>query len=118
MEAFASLYDMGLLGLVHVDPISGEHAQRFLNPGEFSFGSARALKAETGTAPLVLLDEVAAHLDADRRASLFDEICALEAQAWMTGTGPELFIELGPRAQTFSVYDGVDGSGVDEVSLT
>ncbi len=80
--------------------------------------NARALKAETGTAPLVLLDEVAAHLDADRRAALFDEICALEAQAWMTGTGQELFTELGPRAQTFSVYDGVDGSAVDEVSLT
>ncbi len=45
MEAFASLYDMGLLGLVHTDPISGEQAQRFLSPGEFSFGSARALPA-------------------------------------------------------------------------
>lgn len=43
IEAFASLYDMGLLGLVHTDPISGEQVQRFLSPGEFSFGSARAL---------------------------------------------------------------------------
>ncbi len=70
--------------------------------------NARALKVETGIAPLVLLDEVAAHLDADRRAALFDEICALEAQAWMTGTGPELFAELGGRAQHFEVTD-VDG---------
>jgi hypothetical protein len=45
IEAFASLYDMGLLGLVHTDPISGEKVQRFLSPGEFSFGSARALPA-------------------------------------------------------------------------
>jgi DNA replication and repair protein RecF len=67
--------------------------------------SARALKADTGTAPVVLLDEVAAHLDAARRASLFDEICALEAQAWMTGTGAELFTELGARAQHLLVND-------------
>lgn len=67
--------------------------------------NARALRAETGTAPLVLLDEVAAHLDATRRAALFDEICALEAQAWMTGTGPELFAELGDRAQHFHVTE-------------
>jgi len=43
LEAFASLYDMGLLGRVHTDPISGERVQRFLSPGEFSFGLARAL---------------------------------------------------------------------------
>ncbi|WP_341863038.1 DNA replication/repair protein RecF [Gymnodinialimonas sp. 57CJ19] len=73
--------------------------------------NARALKADTGAAPLVLLDEVAAHLDATRRAALFDEICALEAQAWMTGTGPELFTELGERAQQFEVTEA-DGESV------
>ncbi len=67
--------------------------------------NARALKAETGSAPLVLLDEVAAHLDAARRAALFDEICALEAQAWMTGTGAELFGELGERAQHIPISE-------------
>lgn len=67
--------------------------------------NARALRGDTGNAPLVLLDEVAAHLDATRRAALFDEICALEAQAWMTGTGPELFAELGERAQHFAVTE-------------
>ena len=61
--------------------------------------NARALKQDTGRAPLVLLDEVAAHLDADRRAALFDEICALNAQAFLTGTGAELFMEFGARAQ-------------------
>jgi DNA replication and repair protein RecF len=71
--------------------------------------NARALKSDTGTAPLVLLDEVAAHLDADRRAALFDEICALEAQAWMTGTGPELFEEIKDRAQLFEVNE-TDGA--------
>ena len=67
--------------------------------------NARALAQDEGAPPLVLLDEVAAHLDADRRAALYDEICALGAQAWMTGTGPELFADLGPRAQHFAVTD-------------
>ncbi|KAA8606743.1 recombinase RecF [Salipiger aestuarii] len=66
--------------------------------------NARALAAD-GDTPILLLDEVAAHLDATRRAALYDEICALGAQAWMTGTGPELFAELGPRAQQIVVRD-------------
>lgn len=68
-----------------------------------------------GAAPLILLDEVAAHLDAERRAALFDEVCATGAQAWMTGTGPELFSELGSRAQAFRVTDGPEGSTVAPV---
>jgi DNA replication and repair protein RecF len=71
--------------------------------------NARALKADVGAPPIVLLDEVAAHLDANRRAALYDEICALGAQAWMTGTGPELFTELGDRAQHIEVKDA-DGT--------
>ena len=74
--------------------------------------NARALKAETGAAPLVLLDEVAAHLDADRRAALFDEICALDCQAWMTGTGPDLFADLGDRAQRLDVFEAAGESRV------
>ena len=57
--------------------------------------NARALAEDTGAPPILLLDEVAAHLDADRRAALYAEIEALGAQAWMTGTGPELFEGLG-----------------------
>jgi len=60
--------------------------------------NARALKAQLGAPPILLLDEVAAHLDAQRRAALYDEICTLGAQAWMTGTGAELFHALGDRA--------------------
>jgi DNA replication and repair protein RecF len=71
--------------------------------------NARALARDFGAPPILLLDEVAAHLDADRRAALYDEICALGAQAWMTGTGPELFAELGPRAQHVHVTD-TDGT--------
>lgn len=73
--------------------------------------NARALRAMLGSAPILLLDEVAAHLDAARRAALYDEITALGAQAWMTGTGVELFAQLGSRAQGFAVFerDGVSG---------
>ncbi len=67
--------------------------------------NARALSEDFGAAPIILLDEVAAHLDADRRAALYDEIAGLGAQAWMTGTGPELFAELGARAQHIDVSE-------------
>ena len=66
-------------------------------------GNARALTEDFGAPPIILLDEVAAHLDADRRAALYDEVCALKAQAFMTGTGAELFAELNTRAQHFEI---------------
>lgn len=70
--------------------------------------NGRALIRDFGAPPILLLDEVAAHLDAGRRAALYDEICALGSQAFMTGTGPELFAELGNRAQHAEVSE-VDG---------
>ena len=76
--------------------------------------NARALAEDIGAPPLLLLDEVAAHLDAGRRAALYDEICALGAQAWMTGTGPELFAELGTRAQVLNV---TEADGVSAVNM-
>lgn len=75
--------------------------------------NARALKDETGAPPLLLLDEIAAHLDAGRRAALYDEVEALGAQAWMTGTGAELFAELGERARHIEV---TETDGVSKVS--
>lgn len=71
--------------------------------------NGRALARDFGAPPILLLDEVAAHLDATRRAALYDEICDLGAQAFMTGTGPELFAELGDRAQYAEVTD-IDGT--------
>ena len=67
--------------------------------------NGRALIRDFGAPPILLLDEVAAHLDANRRAALYDEICALGSQAFMTGTGPELFAELGTRAQYIETTD-------------
>jgi DNA replication and repair protein RecF len=56
--------------------------------------------------PLLLLDEIAAHLDAERRVALFDEVVALGVQSWMTGTDAELFAPLRGRAQILRVTDG------------
>ena len=67
--------------------------------------NARSLKAEQGATPILLLDEISAHLDTARRAALFDELCALGAQALMTGTEAQLFDNLGPRGQYLQVTD-------------
>nr|WP_237422111.1 DNA replication/repair protein RecF [Frigidibacter albus] len=79
--------------------------------------NARALAEDVGAPPILLLDEVAAHLDAARRAALYDEICALGAQAFLTGTGFELFDTLGPRAQGFEVTETGGLSALSERPL-
>lgn len=68
---------------------------------------ARLIKSlEAGTAPVLLLDEIAAHLDAARRAALFEVLEELQAQVWMTGTEDGLFEPLGGRAGFYRVEDG------------
>ncbi len=64
-----------------------------------------------GSVPILLLDEVAAHLDPIRRGALFETILALGAQAWMTGTDAGLFAELAGRAQFFNVAGGTIAPG-------
>ncbi len=75
--------------------------------------NARALADDFGAPPILLLDEVAAHLDATHRAALYSEVTALGAQAFMTGTGPELFAELGTAAQYAHV---IDENGVSQTA--
>jgi DNA replication and repair protein RecF len=60
----------------------------------------------TGITPLLLLDEVVAHLDPGRRAALFDELDRLGAQVWMTGADPLAFAAVTSRAQIFDVEAG------------
>ena len=74
---------------------------------------ARLVRGRTGIAPFLLLDEIAAHLDPDRRAALFAALDALETQCLMTGTDPMLFEALGERAQSVTVRDG----RLDKVTL-
>jgi len=66
---------------------------------------ARLQSALRGVAPIMLLDEIAAHLDRERRRALFAELIALGAQAWLTGTDSEVFGELRGAAQFLSVRD-------------
>ena len=67
---------------------------------------ARLVALSRSRPPLLLLDEIAAHLDAERRVALFDEVVALGVQSWMTGTDAELFAPLAGRAQILRVADG------------
>jgi len=96
-------------------------AAKFCSTGEqkallisLILANARALTQDFGAPPILLLDEVAAHLDAARRAALYDEIVALGAQAFMTGTGSELFATIADRAQCFEVTDRGGVSRIDE----
>lgn len=73
--------------------------------------SARLSRAESAPSPILLLDEVAAHLDRLRRAALFDEIEALGLQAFLTGTDEHLFEDLKGRAQGVRV----DASGLTQL---
>ncbi len=60
----------------------------------------------TGIVPLLLLDEVVAHLDPGRRRALFDELARLGAQVWMTGADPAAFVDIGPTGEIFDVESG------------
>jgi len=72
--------------------------------------SAHLLSVRTGTIPLLLLDEVVAHLDETRRSALFDELLKLKIQAWLTGTDVSLFEELQGGAQFLSLKEARLGS--------
>ncbi|PRD44189.1 DNA replication/repair protein RecF [Phyllobacterium phragmitis] len=67
---------------------------------------ARLTGELSGMAPILLLDEIAAHLDEGRRAALFGIIDDLGGQSFMTGTDRSLFDALGDRAQFFTVSGG------------
>ncbi len=102
----------------HTTDLAVRHTAKRADARDCSTGEQKALlisimladarelaRARNGLAPILLLDEIAAHLDVVRRAALFEEITALSAQAWMTGTDLSLFD--GARAQIFEVRDGV-----------
>jgi DNA replication and repair protein RecF len=82
---------------------TGEQKALILN---LVLAQAARLSRAAAPAPILLLDEVAAHLDARRRAALFDEIEALGLQAFLTGTDDHLFESLSDRAQGLRVDGG------------
>jgi DNA replication and repair protein RecF len=60
----------------------------------------------SGAGPVILLDEVVAHLDPSRRAALFAALGRLGAQVWMTGADPVAFAEMPAGAEMFDVTPG------------
>jgi DNA replication and repair protein RecF len=60
----------------------------------------------TGTTPVLLLDEIVAHLDPGRRQALHCELAKLGAQVWMTGADPALFAEIAGRAAMLEIRAG------------
>ncbi len=94
------------------------HREKDMDAGRCSTGEQKALLVGlvlahaqltanmTGHAPILLLDEIAAHLDEGRRATLFDLIHVLGGQSFMTGTDASMFEALGDRAQFFNVSNG------------
>jgi DNA replication and repair protein RecF len=67
---------------------------------------ANLVSEMTGITPLLLLDEVVAHLDPNRRAALFAELAKLGAQVWMTGADPAAFTDIGASGEIFDVENG------------
>jgi DNA replication and repair protein RecF len=67
---------------------------------------ATLVAESTGIVPLLLLDEVVAHLDPARRAALFDELAKLGAQVWLTGADPQAFSNIGQASEVFDVENG------------
>lgn len=101
----------------HRSDFAVHHAEKNLPANQCSTGEQKALliaiiladtrlqTKERNRTPLLLLDEVTAHLDEKRRRALFDEICLMGAQAWLTGTDISLFEPFGDSAQYVVVSD-------------
>ncbi len=103
----AHLTDLDVLhgpkGIAASDASTGE--QKALLIG-LILAHAELVAEMTGTAPLLLLDEIGAHLDPTRRGALYEALGRLGAQVWMTGADPALFAEVAADADVFAVTPG------------
>jgi DNA replication and repair protein RecF len=90
-------------GITAADASTGE--QKALLIG-LVLAHARLIAEMTGSAPILLLDEVVAHLDPSRRMALHGELAQLGAQVWMTGADPALFAEIKGHATLVEVQSG------------
>lgn len=103
---------------VHRTDLEAIHLAKAMPAGLCSTGEQKALliglllaqaqliARRTGRPPVLLLDEIAAHLDAERRLALFAELTALGGQCWMTGTDDAAFQALDSQALFMTVIDG------------
>ena len=99
----------------HTSDFTVRHEEKGIDAGLCSTGEQKALlisiilaqtKAqmqEKGQSPILLLDEISAHLDVERREALFELLCALPSQVWMTGTEESVFKSLSTKAQFFNI---------------
>ncbi len=90
-------------GIAAADASTGE--QKALLIG-LILAHARLIAAMTGFPPVLLLDEVVAHLDPSRRRALHQELAQVGAQVWMTGADPALFVEVADDAIMVEVGSG------------
>jgi DNA replication and repair protein RecF len=102
----------------HLSDLVVKHVAKGLPAADCSTGEQKALlirlilahaaliKDMTGFAPILLLDEVVAHLDPGRRSALYAALTTLGAQVWMTGADPAAFAELSGRAEMFFIRPG------------
>src|SRR5665213_24269 len=102
----------------HLSDLAVTHHAKGIPASQASTGEQKALlirlvlahagliKDMTGFAPLLLLDEIVAHLDPARRAALYDALTGLGAQVWMTGADPMAFGDIVGRAQVLEVRPG------------
>jgi DNA replication and repair protein RecF len=102
----------------HLSDLAVRHRAKNLPAAHASTGEQKALlirlvlahagliKQMTGFAPLLLLDEVVAHLDPVRRTALYDALSSLGAQVWMTSADPVSFGDIVHRANVFEVRSG------------
>ncbi len=102
----------------HRTDLAVTHVAKAMPAGQCSTGEQKALLVgivlaharlqaiDEHAAPILLLDEVAAHLDDRRRAALFEAVFDLGGQAWLTGTDLSTFAPIADRARLFDVADG------------
>jgi DNA replication and repair protein RecF len=103
---------------VHLTDLMVRHGPKHIAADAASTGEQKALliglvlaHAElvaemSGFSPIILLDEIIAHLDPMRRAALYDELERLAAQVWMTGADPAAFADVVARAAAFDIAPG------------
>jgi DNA replication and repair protein RecF len=102
----------------HLTDLLVTHGPKGIAAGEASTGEQKALlvglvlahaglvAAMTGITPVLLLDEIAAHLDPARRNALYQRLAGLGAQVWMSGADPAVFDAVAPSAAWFEVTPG------------
>ncbi|MCF6221212.1 MAG: DNA replication/repair protein RecF [Robiginitomaculum sp.] len=100
---------------VHKSDLVVTHIEKAMPAAHCSTGEQKALliglvlahaRSQFAKPPILLLDEVAAHLDETRRAALIEELLELDIQVFLTGTDADLFEAFAGRAQVFEVVDG------------